>query len=178
MADARLISSLLDIFRTNADDKNISDTSSYLDLSPLYGCDQANQATVRQHKLGLLKPDSFAERRLLLQPPGVCIYLIMYNRFHNLVAQQLLEINENGKFSLPFAEDSPQWNNLSDERREAMLDKQDEDLFQTARLCVAILSFSSWETSSRMYADDMLFDGLGSPAASTSTFPSMTTYVC
>jgi len=28
--------------------------------------------------MGLLKPDSFAEERLLLQPPGVCIYLIIY----------------------------------------------------------------------------------------------------
>ena len=123
-----------DIFRTNADDKNISDTSSYLDLSPLYGCDQASQDMVRKRKLGLLKPDTFAETRLLNQPPGVCIYLIMYNRFHNYVAQQLLEINENGKFSLPFPEDSKEWNAKSEEDKEAMRAKQDEDLFQTARL--------------------------------------------
>lgn len=55
---------------------------------------------VRQMKLGLLKPDSFAEDRLTNQPPGVCVYIIMYNRFHNYVAQQLLEINENGRYSL------------------------------------------------------------------------------
>ena len=51
-------------------------------------------------KDGLLKPDTFAEDRLLNQPPGVCIYIIMYNRFHNYVAKQLKEINENGKFTM------------------------------------------------------------------------------
>ena len=89
-----------DIFRTNAFDKNISDTSSYLDLSPLYGRDEDHQWTIRTGRQGLLKPDSFAEDRLMNQPPGVCIYLIMYSRFHNYVAKQLLEINENGKFDL------------------------------------------------------------------------------
>lgn len=90
-----------DVFRTNVGDKNISDTSSYLDLSPLYGKDAESQNTVRLFSRGFLKPDTFAEERLLNQPVGVCIYLIMYNRFHNYVAQQLLEINENGKFLKP-----------------------------------------------------------------------------
>ena len=55
---------------------------------------------------GLLKPDSFAKDRLLNQPPGVCIYLIMYSRFHNYVAHQLKAIDENGKFTeqLPMPE--------------------------------------------------------------------------
>ena len=54
-----------------------------------------------KYKLGLLKPDTFAEDRLLRQPPGVCIYLVMYNRYHNYVATQLRRINENGRFSVP-----------------------------------------------------------------------------
>ncbi|KAL8992733.1 MAG: hypothetical protein Q9169_006885, partial [Polycauliona sp. 2 TL-2023] len=64
-----------DIFRTNDSDKNISDSSSYLDLSPLYGYTMDMQRAVRddKFKLGLLKPDTFAEDRLLRQPPGVCI---------------------------------------------------------------------------------------------------------
>jgi len=72
-----------DIFRTNDRDKNISDTSSYLDLSPLYGFNDEMQRKVRddKYKLGLLKPDTFAEDRLLRQPPGVCIMLVMYNRY-------------------------------------------------------------------------------------------------
>ena len=100
---------IADIFRTNIGDKNISDTSSYLDLSPLYGKDAHDQKTVRAFRRGLLKPDSFAEERLLNQPVGVCIYLVMYNRFHNYVAQQLLEINENGKFFVPPEKRSASW---------------------------------------------------------------------
>lgn len=92
-----------DIFRTNSSDKNISDSSSYLDLSPLYGYTDEMQRKVRdgEFKLGLLKPDTFAEDRLLRQPPGVCIMLVMYNRYHNFAARQLRRINENGRFSVP-----------------------------------------------------------------------------
>ncbi|KAL8966247.1 MAG: hypothetical protein Q9183_003455, partial [Haloplaca sp. 2 TL-2023] len=92
-----------DIFRTNDADKNISDSSSYLDLSPLYGYTMEMQRKVRDDKfrLGLLKPDTFAEDRLLRQPPGVCIMLVMYNRYHNYAASQLKRINENGRFSIP-----------------------------------------------------------------------------
>ncbi|KAH8651167.1 heme peroxidase-domain-containing protein, partial [Xylariales sp. PMI_506] len=92
-----------DIFRTNDQDKNISDTSSYLDLSPLYGFTEEIQRKVRddKYKLGLLKPDTFAEDRLLRQPPGVCILLVMYNRYHNYVATQLRRINENNRFAVP-----------------------------------------------------------------------------
>ena len=92
-----------DIFRTNDSDKNISDSSSYLDLSPLYGYTMDTQRQVRddKFKLGLLKPDTFAEDRLLRQPPGVCILLVMYNRYHNYAATQLYRINENGRFSVP-----------------------------------------------------------------------------
>jgi hypothetical protein len=92
-----------DIFRTNDNDKNISDSSSYLDLSPLYGYTMEMQRKIRddKYKLGLLKPDTFAEDRLLRQPPGVCIMLVMYNRYHNYAATQLRRINENGRFSVP-----------------------------------------------------------------------------
>lgn len=81
---------------------------------------------------GLLKPDSFAEERLLMQPPGVCAYLIMYNRFHNYVAEQLLLINENNRFK------ARDYDTLDKEKQEAHDKKQDEDLFQTARLYVQI----------------------------------------
>ncbi|KAK3679554.1 hypothetical protein LTR78_001115 [Recurvomyces mirabilis] len=92
-----------DIFRTNDNDKNILDSSSYLDLSPLYGYTMDTQRKVRdnKYKLGLLKPDTFAEDRLLRQPPGVCVMLVMYNRYHNYAARTLHRINENGHFSIP-----------------------------------------------------------------------------
>ena len=92
-----------DIFRTNDSDKNISDSSSYLDLSPLYGYTEEMTRKIRddKYKLGLLKPDTFAEDRLVRQPPGVCIMLVMYNRYHNYAATQLRRINENGRFQVP-----------------------------------------------------------------------------
>ncbi|KAF4993452.1 hypothetical protein FGRMN_6458 [Fusarium graminum] len=54
------------IFRTNDTDKNISDSSSSLDLSPLYGVTDEMQRKIRDHNynLGLLKPDTFAGDRL------------------------------------------------------------------------------------------------------------------
>lgn len=75
---------------------------------------------------GLLKPDTFSEKRLLGQPPGVNVILVMYSRFHNYVADTLLKINEYGRFTLP--------NVTSEEQKKAALVKQDNDLFQTARL--------------------------------------------
>ncbi|KAL8921768.1 MAG: hypothetical protein Q9208_005525 [Pyrenodesmia sp. 3 TL-2023] len=113
-----------DLFNTNRRDIKISDTSSYLDLAPLYGSNQKQQDAVRLKKDGLLKPDTFHEARLLGQPPGVNVLLVLYSRFHNHVATMLAEINEDGRFSLP--------QNPS----EADITKRDNDIFQTARLVV------------------------------------------
>jgi len=38
---------------------------------------------------GLLKPDCFSSKRILGFPPGVGVFLIMFNRFHNYVVTQL-----------------------------------------------------------------------------------------
>lgn len=75
-----------DIFRTNRKDANISDTSSYLDLSPLYGKNREEQLAIRTKCDGRIKPDTFAEERLLGLPPGNCVMLVMYSRFHNHVS--------------------------------------------------------------------------------------------
>ncbi|KAL1638781.1 hypothetical protein SLS58_008595 [Diplodia intermedia] len=117
-----------DIFRTNRFDNNISDTSSYLDLAPLYGSSLEDQLKIRTMEKGLLKPDTFHERRLIGQPPGVNVILVMYSRFHNYVADVLLKINEGGRFTLVPGE--------TDEEKAAAIAKQDNDLFQTARLIV------------------------------------------
>lgn len=71
---------VLDLFQTSHEDFNISKTSSYLDLSPLYGDVQADQDQIRTFKDGKLKADCFAEERLLGFPPGTGCMLIMYNR--------------------------------------------------------------------------------------------------
>lgn len=120
-----LLLTFSDIFRTNRKDANISDTSSYLDLSPLYGRNQEAQNTVRTFKDGLLKPDTFAEERLLGQPPGVCVMLVMYSRFHNYVAQNLAAINDDNRFDIP---------RQGDPDYDAKVKKRDNDIFQTARL--------------------------------------------
>lgn len=85
------------------------------------------QDSIRTFKDGKLKADSFADKRLLGMPPGVCVLLIMFNRFHNHVATNLAAINEAGKFTPPAA-------NLPEEEAAKAWKKYDEDLFQVARL--------------------------------------------
>ncbi|KAG9234558.1 heme peroxidase [Amylocarpus encephaloides] len=116
-----------DCFRTSHEDFNISQTSSYLDLSPLYGSNQDEQNLVRTFQDGRLKPDCFSEKRLLGFPPGVGCILIMFNRFHNFVVKQLADINENDRFKKPR-------DGLPADKAAAVEKKYDEDLFQTARL--------------------------------------------
>ncbi|KAF2263245.1 heme peroxidase [Lojkania enalia] len=122
-----------DLFRTDHRDYSNSMTSSYLDLAPLYGSNQTEQDLMRTHKGGRLKPDCFSEARLLFFPPGVGALLIMFNRFHNHVVENLAKINENNRFPKP---ESP--SDSSDKAKaseyEAKLAKYDEDLFQTGRL--------------------------------------------
>ncbi|KAJ7442287.1 linoleate diol synthase [Mycena latifolia] len=111
------------VFRTSHKDVNINETSSYVDLSPLYGHNQEAQDKVRNKGtgLGLLFPDVFADRLLLL-PPAVCVILVLFSRNHNYIAKKIYEINERGTYQDP--------KTLSGEKLRA----QDEELFQTARL--------------------------------------------
>ncbi|KAF2478296.1 prostaglandin G/H synthase 2/cyclooxygenase 2, pgh2/cox2 [Lindgomyces ingoldianus] len=163
-----------DIFRTNRVDPNISDASSYLDLAPLYGSNRAEQEKVRTMELGKLWPDTFHERRLLAQPPGVNVMLVMYNRFHNYVADILFKINEGNRFPEPDA------NVLLPDELTAARKKLDEDLFQTARLITGGMycnislhdylrgltnchhSDTDWAFDPRI-AIDQHFDGHGTP---------------
>jgi linoleate 10R-lipoxygenase len=64
---------------------NINETSSYVDLAPLYGVNQEAQNHVRvRDGRGLLHPDTFSEDRLLLLPPAVSVLLVLFNRNHNV----------------------------------------------------------------------------------------------
>lgn len=78
-----------DIFQTSSDDYNINLTSSYLDLSPLYGRNDDEVKAMRTGQNGLLKSDCFSSARILGFPPGCGVFLIMFNRFHNYVVTQL-----------------------------------------------------------------------------------------
>ncbi|KKK22805.1 hypothetical protein P175DRAFT_0470186 [Aspergillus ochraceoroseus IBT 24754] len=111
-----------DLFQTDPKDNSVSLTSSYLDLSPLYGNNQDEQNLVRTFKDGKLKPDCFSTRRVLGFPPGVGVLLIMFNRYHNFIVEQLASINEGGRFTKP------------DESNVKEYAKYDNDLFQTGRL--------------------------------------------
>jgi linoleate 8R-lipoxygenase / 9,12-octadecadienoate 8-hydroperoxide 8R-isomerase len=111
-----------DCFKTDRKDSNITSTSSYLDLAPLYGSDQEQQDEVRTFKDGMLKPDCFSDKRVLGFPPGVGVLLVMFNRFHNYIAAGLAQINENDRFRKPRPGDEAGWK------------KYDNDLFQTSRL--------------------------------------------
>lgn len=109
-----------DIFQTDERDFTKNKTSSYLDLAPLYGNNQGEQDQVRTGKDGLLKPDTFSNVRILGFPPGCAALLVCFNRYHNYIALQLKEINENGRFT-------PRFNDKDGKIL-------DNDLFQTARL--------------------------------------------
>ena len=117
----------LDVFRTDVNDYTQVDSSSYLDLGPLYGHNEEQQAAVRTFVDGRLKPDAFSDVRVLGFPPGVCALLVSFNRFHNFVVGELAIINEGGRFSLPAA---------SAQRAfyEAAMKQRDGNLFQTGRL--------------------------------------------
>lgn len=116
-----------DAFKTNRQNYNISDTSSYLDLSPLYGSTWAEQKRMRTMQDGKIKPDCFSETRLLTFPPGVGALLIMFNRYHNYVVEQLALINEDGRFT-------ENANNPMVDRYGEEINKRDDDIFQTGRL--------------------------------------------
>lgn len=116
-----------DLFQTDHRNMNMSQTSSYLDLSPLYGDNQEDQNWIRTFKDGKLKADCFSESRMLGFPPGCGILLIMFNRFHNFVVEELAKINENGRFNKPHP-------SLPPEMAKEAWEKYDNDLFQTGRL--------------------------------------------
>ncbi|KIV80968.1 hypothetical protein PV11_08425 [Exophiala sideris] len=117
-----------DIFHTSHDDFNISETSSYLDLGPLYGSSDEQQKAVRAMRDGKLKPDCFSDVRILGFPPGVGVLLIMFNRSHNHVAETLALIDEGGRFSKILHPRKGLQKTTNPE------EDYDEALFQTARL--------------------------------------------
>ncbi len=55
----------------------------------MYGSNQDEQNLMRTFQGGMIKPDCFSEKRILGFPPGVGVFLIMYNRFHNFVVTNL-----------------------------------------------------------------------------------------
>ncbi|KPI39432.1 Psi-producing oxygenase A [Cyphellophora attinorum] len=108
-------------FQTSRDKQWINETSSYVDLSTLYGNTIDQQKHIRTHQNGLIHPDAIASERIMLMPPGVIAVLIMFSRNHNEIAYSLWSVNEDGKYG--------DWDELSPEKQR----EQDEDIFQLAR---------------------------------------------
>ena len=125
-----------DCFHTSHTDFAVSETSSYLDLAPLYGSNGEQQMKMRTKKDGKLKPDCFSDSRILGFPPGVGCMLIMFNRFHNHVASNLARIDEHGRFSaiLKGQGGFKGIKRPGDEHPPTPEELYDEALFQTARL--------------------------------------------
>ncbi|PPQ95917.1 hypothetical protein CVT26_016140 [Gymnopilus dilepis] len=112
------------LFRTDTKNVFINNASSYLDLSPVYGDNQAAQDKVRDKAQGrgLLYPDTFSEERLLFLPPATSVLLVVFSRNHNYIAEKILKINEWKRWSDPPPADAA--------KRAA----QDEEIFQVAKL--------------------------------------------
>ena len=96
-------------FQTSRTDPFINETSSYVDLSTLYGNTEKEQKRVRTYHNGTIFPDSIASERIMMMPPGVIAVLLMFSRNHNRVAESLLSINEDGKYK--------SWETLDDKCR-------------------------------------------------------------
>ncbi|CAO1625574.1 unnamed protein product [Parajaminaea phylloscopi] len=99
----------------------VNQTSSYVDLAPLYGNNQEQQDSVRTHIMGGLHPDVLASPRIFMMPPGVVAIALLFSRHHNYLAEALFKVNECGKYK--------PWDALDEQGRVW----QDEDLFQLAR---------------------------------------------
>jgi len=87
-----------EIFQTSRTDPWVNETSSYVDLSTLYGNTEKEQTRVRTKIQGLIFPDSVASERIMMMPPGVVAVLMLFSRHHNQVAKNLFTINEDGKY--------------------------------------------------------------------------------
>lgn len=93
-------------FQTSRKDKWVNETSSYVDLSTLYGNTWDQQQHVRTMENGLIYPDTIASDRIMMMPPGVVAVLLMFSRNHNHIAKNLFTVNEDGKYK--------PWNSLDD----------------------------------------------------------------
>ncbi|EHK99319.1 putative Psi-producing oxygenase C [Glarea lozoyensis 74030] len=110
-----------EIFQTSRTNPWINETSGYVDLSTLYGNTEKEQKRVRTYENGKLFPDSIASERIMMMPPGVVIVVLLFCRNHNHIAENILSVNEEGKYK--------NWDELDDRQKIA----QDEDIFQVTR---------------------------------------------
>ncbi|KAJ7306662.1 heme peroxidase, partial [Mycena albidolilacea] len=110
------------VFHTSHWDHRFNSTSSYLDLSILYGNSEKDMNEVRNKDgYGRLHEDVFADSRLLFMPPSSCALLVLLCRNHNFTAKKILEINEQGTYKAQFESDAEKL-------------AQDDEIFNRTRL--------------------------------------------
>lgn len=96
-------------FQIARDNQWVNETSSYVDLSTLYGNTATEQQRVMTYKNGLTYPDSIASERIMLMPLGVIAILVMFSRNHNHICDSLRSITGQGKYG--------DWDTLDKENR-------------------------------------------------------------
>ncbi|KAF3400879.1 hypothetical protein DPV78_005730 [Talaromyces pinophilus] len=114
-----------DLLNTDITNRFRNKTTSYVDMSWLYGWNQELQDSVRDkasHR-GKLYADVFADPLLDLQPPGVISMALLWCRNHNWIAEQLLIKSK----------DDPRIANIPKNDDKKGLERLDEHLLQTAR---------------------------------------------
>ncbi|KAL0563971.1 hypothetical protein V5O48_018086 [Marasmius crinis-equi] len=111
------------VFNTDIDHSTVNNSSSYLDLSILYGNSDEQVMKVRkQDGTGKMLEDVFADARLLLMPPATCALLVLLCRNHNYIADKIFRIKERRAYEDP--------QKLSDAGKK----EQDDEIFNRARL--------------------------------------------
>lgn len=68
-------------FQTSRSDPWINETSSYVDLSTIYGNTEKEQKRVRMCENGRIFPDSIASERIMMMPPGVVAVCLLFSRY-------------------------------------------------------------------------------------------------
>jgi hypothetical protein len=105
-----------EIFQSSRTEPWKNETSSYVDLSTLYGNTDKEQKRVRTYENGLIYPDSIASERIMMMPPGVVALLLMFSRNHNSIAKSLFMINGSGKYN--------PWDGLTDDQKKWYVDSR------------------------------------------------------
>ena len=67
-------------FQTSRTDPWINETSSYVEMSTVYGNTEKEQKRVRTYVNGKIFPDSIASERIMMMPPGVVAVCLMFSR--------------------------------------------------------------------------------------------------
>ncbi|KAI0783123.1 heme peroxidase [Abortiporus biennis] len=130
---SRMTSAFMDLiwlntFKPDSTGAQMNSISPTFDLFPLYGPETSTIDIRLKDGYGRLAPDCFYDDRLFFMSDATSVLLILLNRNHNFIAQQLLNhprsswVTPNDVFDMDSGIIKPDW------------EKQDEEIFRMARL--------------------------------------------